>query len=79
MHVPNVTLADKYTSMVNTLCKTELVDTSLKSTLQEIFHFQGQHVIELHAGLVEYSDAYETPNQSIAFEQTLRVFLIEGK
>lgn len=59
--------------------ETELVDTSLKTTLQEILNLEGQHVIELHAGLVEDTDAHETANQGIAFEETLGVLLVEGK
>ena len=48
-NIPDVTLSDENTSVVNRLGKTELVDTSLQTALQEILDFQSQHVIELHA------------------------------
>ena len=75
----NVSLADEDTSVVDRLGETQLVDASLEPTLQEIFNLQGQHVIELHAGLVEHTDTNQTTNEGIAFEQTLGVLLVEGK
>lgn len=75
----DVALADENTSVVDRLGKTELVDASLETTLQEILELKGKHVIELHAGLVEDTDADETANEGIAFEQTLGVLLVEGK
>lgn len=40
-NVPDVTLADQNTGMVDGLGKTELVDTGLETTLQEILNLQG--------------------------------------
>jgi hypothetical protein len=74
-----VPLLDEDTGMVDALGETELVDASLKAALQEIFDLEGKHVIELHAGLVEHTDTDETTNESIAFEQSLGVLLVEGK
>lgn len=75
----DVALLDEDAGVVDALGKTELVDTSLKATLQEIFDFQGKHVIELHAGFIEHTDTDETTNEGIAFKESLGVFLIKGE
>lgn len=72
-------LLDQNTSVVDGLGEAELVHASLETAFQEILSLQGQDVIELHAGLVEHTDTDETANEGIAFEETLRVFFIEGK
>lgn len=77
VELPDVTLADQDTGMMDTLCQPELVDTSLQSTLQEIFDLERQDVIEFHAGLIQHPNANETSNEGIPFKQSLRVFLIE--
>ena len=79
LDIPDVTLLDQNTGMVDRLGKTELVDTGLETALQEVLDLQGQDVIELHAGLVEDTDTHETANQGVAFEETLGVLLVEGK
>jgi len=75
----DVSLADEDTGVVDGLGETELVDTGLQTTLQEILNLQGQHVIELHAGLVEDTDTDETANEGVTFEEALGVLLVEGK
>ena len=75
----DVALADQDTGVVDGLGEAELVDTGLQAALEEILDLQGQDVIELHAGLVEHTDAHETANQGIAFEETLGVLLVEGE
>lgn len=75
----DVALADEDTSVVDGLGKTELVDASLEATLKEILDLEGEHVIELHAGLVEHTDTDETANQGVAFKETLGVLLVEGE
>lgn len=75
----DVALADEDTGVVDGLGKAELVDTSLEATLKEILDLEGEHVIELHAGLVEHTDTHETANQGVAFEETLGVLLVEGE
>ena len=74
-----MTLADEHTSVVDGLGEAELVDAGLETTLQEVLSLQGQHVIELHAGFVEHTDAHETANEGISFEEALGVFLVEGE
>lgn len=75
----DVALLDEDTGVMDGLGEAEFVDTGLETTLQEILHLQRQHVIELHARLVEHTDSHQTPNQGIAFEQTLGVFLVESE
>ncbi len=72
-------LADQNTGVVDGLGETKLVDAGLETALQEILGLQGQHVIELHAGLVEHTDTDQTTNEGIAFEETLGVLLVEGE
>jgi hypothetical protein len=74
-----MTLADQNTGVVDGLGEAELVDASLETTLQEILNLQGQDVIELHAGLVEHTDADQTTNEGISFEETLGVLLVHGE
>merc|ERR1712137_434719 len=67
----DVALTDEDTGVVDRLGEAELVDAGLQAALQEVLDLEGQDVIELHAGLVEDTDAHETANQGIAFEETL--------
>lgn len=75
----DVTLADQDTGVVDRLGETELVDAGLEAALQEILSLEGKDVIELHAGLVEHTDAHETANEGIALEEALGVLLVERK
>jgi hypothetical protein len=75
--IPDVSLLNEDTGVVNTLGEAELVDTGLQAALQEIFDLEGKHVIELHARFIEHTDTDETANKGVAFEQALGVFLIE--
>lgn len=75
----DVALADQDTGVVDRLGQAELVDAGLQAALQEILNLQRQHVIELHARLVEDTDTDETANQGVAFEKSLGVLLVEGK
>jgi hypothetical protein len=78
-NIPDMSLTNENTSVVNGLCKTKLVDASLKTTFQEIFDLESQDVIELHAGFIKHTNSDETTNQSITFEKSLWVFLLESK
>lgn len=75
----DVALADKDTGVVDGLGETQLVHAGLETALQEVLDLEGKHVIELHARLVEHTDAYQTANQGVTLEQTLGVLLVEGK
>ena len=70
-------LADEDTSVVDGLGETELVDAGLEAALQEVLDLQGQHVIELHAGLVEDTDTDETADEGVTLEETLGVLFVE--
>jgi len=72
-------LLDQDTSVVNALREAELVDTGLETALQEVLDFEGQDVIELHAGFVEHTNTHETANEGVTFEEALGVLLVEGE
>ena len=74
-----MTLLDQDTSVVDGLGEAKLVDAGLQTTLQDVLDAEGQDVIELQAGLIEHTDADQTANQSVTFEQTLGVLLVEGE
>ena len=75
----DVTLLDQDSGVVDRLSETKLVDTSLQSSLQEIFDLEGKHVIELHARLIEHTDSDKTSNQGVTFEKSLGVLLVKGE
>ena len=75
----DVALLDEDTGVVDGLGEAELVDAGLQAALEEIFDFEGEHVIELHAGLVKDTDADETADEGVAFEETLGIFFVEGE
>ena len=75
----DVALTDQDTGVVNGLGKTELVDAGLQAALEEILDLEGQDVIELHAGLVEDTDAHEAANEGVTLEEALGVLLVEGE
>ena len=75
----DVALFDEDSGVVNGLGETELVDTGLQAALKEIFDFEGEHVIELHAGFVEHTDTDETADKCVAFEETLGIFFVESE
>lgn len=72
-------LADEDTGVVDGLGQAELVDAGLETALQEVLDLEGEHVIELHAGLVEHTDTHQTANEGVAFEEALGVLLVEGE
>lgn len=63
--------------MVNALRQTKLEDLSLQAALQEVLDFQGKHVFETHASLVEHTDAHEPANKSVTLKQPLGVLGVE--
>lgn len=75
----DVTLANKDTSVVDGLGQAQLEDKRLQAAFQEVLNPEGKDVIELHARLIEDTNANQSPNEGIAFEKTLGVLLVEGK
>ena len=73
----DVTLTDEDTGVVNRLGKSELEDLRLETTLQEVLDTEGKHVIELHACLIEDTDANESANKGITLKETLGVLVVE--
>lgn len=67
-HLPNVSLADQNTCMMDGFRQTKLKDLCLQATLQEILDFQAEHVIELHPVLVQHADPHQTTQQSVTCE-----------
>lgn len=51
----------------------------LKTTLQEIINTESQHVIELHAGVIQDTNTDETTNESVTLKETLGVLLLESQ
>lgn len=52
--------------MMEGLGQSQLEDLGLQATLQEVLDLEAQHVIELHAGLVQHSDADQTTQQRVS-------------
>lgn len=65
--------------MMNAFCQAKLVDASLQTAFQEVFHLESQHIIQLHASFVQYTDTDKAANKRIAFEETLGVFFVESQ
>ena len=64
---------------MDALGQTELVDTSLQPSLQEVLHLERKHVIELHAGFIKHTHTDETANQGVSLEKSLWIFLFHGQ
>ena len=77
--LPDVTLADEDTRVVDRLGETQFEDLGLKSALQEIFNLESQHVIKTHAGLVKHTNTDKSADKGVTLEQPLGVFWIELK
>ena len=72
-----MSLSDQNTSMMNTLRQPTLKHSRLQPSLQEIFDFKSQHVIESHASLVEHTDTDQSTDKSITLEKSLGVLSLE--
>lgn len=64
-YLPNVSLTDQYTCMMDGLGQSKLEHLRLEATLQEILNLQTQHIIELHVRLIQYTDADQTTQQCV--------------
>ncbi len=62
---------------MNAFSQTKLENLGLETPLQEILNLQGQHVIEMHASLVQYTNMDETMDNGVTLEETLRVLVVE--
>lgn len=77
--LPDMTLSDQNTSMMNTLRQPKLIDASLKSSLQEILDFESQYIIKLHTGFIKDAHANKTANEGISFKKSLWIFLVQSE
>lgn len=77
MGVPNVSLPDEDTGMMNALCQSTLEDLGLEPPLHEVLELQGQHVIETHATLIQHTNTHETADEGVTLEETLRVLVVK--
>ena len=64
--LPDVTLADEDAGVMDGFGKTQFEDLGLQAALQEVLHFQTQHVIELHAAFVQDTDADQASQKGVA-------------
>lgn len=64
-YLPDVSLTDQNTGMMNGLGQSQFEDLGLQTTFQEIFDFQAQHVIEFHVLLIQYTDTDQTTQQGV--------------
>jgi len=55
--VPDVSLADQNTCMVNGLGQAQLGDQGLETAFHEVLNLQSQHFIKCHFILVQYTQA----------------------
>lgn len=62
-----MSLADQHTGMMDGLGKSQFEHLGLQATLQEVLNFQAQHVIKLHAALVQHTNAHKTTEKCITF------------
>lgn len=71
--LPDVSLADEDTGMVDALGQAEFKDLRLQPALKEVLHLQTQDVIELHLSFVQHTDAHQTPQQGITYTQNAQL------
>merc|ERR1719502_1020477 len=75
----DVALTNEHASMMNGLCKAELEDFSLKTTLHNFCHSETQDIIQLLLALQQQAKADHTAQQGVASEDALLVLLVEGE
>lgn len=72
-----MSLADEDAGMMDGLSQSKLEYLSLETTFQEIFDFQTQHVIELHAGFIQHSNTDQTTEKGITCKIKFCIFRFE--
>ena len=73
----DVPLADQNARVMNRFGQSEFENLSLKSPLQKVLDFETQNVIEFHLVFWENSDAHQSTQQSVSFEEPFWVLLLE--
>jgi len=65
--VPDVSLANENTRVVNTLGQTKLKHLRLQPAFQEVLQTKSEHVIQLHLRLIQYADTHQPTKKGIAY------------
>jgi hypothetical protein len=74
-----VALANENAGVMDTLGQAQFIHLRLQTTLHEILNLKSQHVIELHARLIQHTDTHETANQCVTFKEPARLLFVEGE
>ena len=77
MRVPNVSLSDENSSVVDRFGESGLEDLSLQPSLEEVLHLEGENVIQSHPLLVQHTDSDQSSDQSVSLKQSLRVLFLQ--
>lgn len=64
-YLPNMSLTDQYTGMMDRFGQSKFEHLGLETTFQEIFDFQTQHVIEFHVRFIQYTDTDQTTQECV--------------
>ena len=70
---PNVPLPNQHPRVVHALGQSQLEHLGLQPALQKVFDLETEDVIELGFGFVEHTDADETADEGVSFEETFGV------
>lgn len=65
--LPDVSLLDEDTGMVDGLGQTQFEHLGLQAALQEVLWLEAQHVIKLHAPLLQHASPHQAAQQCIAW------------
>ena len=77
--LPDVPLLDEDARVVDGPGQPQLEHLGLKTPLKEVLHFQRQHVIKLHLGLVQHANAHQSSKEGVTLEQPSRVPLLQSQ
>ena len=69
MLLPNMSLPDEDTGMMDTLGQSQLEHLGLETPLQEIFNTETEHEIELHLGFIQHTDADKTTQECVTWTE----------
>merc|ERR1719333_1727451 len=72
-------LSDQNTCMMDRLCKSQLEDLGLETTLQEILNLETENIIKLHLALVQDTDSDQTSKECVSLEQSLGILLLKSQ
>lgn len=79
IRLPDVTLPNENSGMVNRLCHTRLENKCLQTALKEVLNSQCQDIIKLVLTLIQKPVAVHPTEKSLTLKDTAGVLLIEGQ